>query len=149
MSALARKLGSQFADLVAMSETMTESKNGGKSLNGVRVLIVEDDPLLLLDLESTLSSAGAVVVGLCQTLDEALRRSEPTDFAVAVLDFRLGDETASPVARRLEDRGVPFVFYTGQARHEPSLAEWRHRPIVEKPSPPHALVCAVKEALPH
>ena len=131
---------------------MTESKNGGISLDGVRVLIVEDDPLLLLDLELTLAGAGAVVVGLCKTLDEALRRSNPInpiDFAVAVLDFRLGDQTVSAVAHCLEDRGVPFVFYTGQARHEPSLAEWRHRPIVEKPSPPHALVCAVKEALPH
>ena len=85
-----------------------------RCLDGVRVLIVEDDPLLLLDLELTLSGAGAVVVGLCQTLDEALRRSHPVDFAVAVLDFRLGEETASPVARRLEDEGVPFVFYTGR-----------------------------------
>jgi DNA-binding NtrC family response regulator len=127
---------------------MTKWSNGGRSLDGVRVLIVEDDPLLLLDLESTLAGAGAVVVGLCQTLDEALRRSNPLDFAVAVLDFRLGDETASPVARRLEDRGVPFVFYTGQARHEPSLAEWRHCPIVEKPSPPQTLISAVKAALP-
>ena len=129
---------------------MTQArKNGGKCLEGVRVLIVEDDPLLLLDLELTLAGEGAVVVGLCQTLDEALKRSEPVDFAVAVLDFCLGDQNASPVARRLEDQGVPFVFYTGQARHEPSLAQWRHCPIVEKPSPPHALVCAVKAALPH
>lgn len=131
---------------------MTKSKNGGISLDGVRVLIVEDDPLLLLDLELTLAGAGAVVVGLCQTVDEALRRSNPInpiDFAVAVLDFRLGDETASAVAHCLEDRGVPFVFYTGQARHEPNLAEWRDSPIVEKPSPPHALISAVKAALPH
>ena len=132
-----------------MGVTMTESKNGGKCLDGVRVLIVEDDPLLLLELELTLAGAGAVVVGLCQTLDEALRRASPMDFEVAVLDFRLGQETASPVARRLEDQGVPFVFYTGQARHEPSLAEWRHCPIVEKPSPPQAIIRAVKAALPH
>ena len=132
-----------------MTQGMTQGKkNAGKCLDGIRVLIVEDDPLLLLDLESTLAGQGAVVVGLCQTLDEALRRSEPVDFAVAVLDFRLGDQNASPVARRLEDQGVPFVFYTGQARHEPGLEEWRHCPIVEKPSPARALVCAVKAALP-
>ena len=100
---------------------MTQSNNGGKALDGVRVLVVEDDPLLLLDLEMTLEGAGAVVVGLCQTLDEALSRSTPVDFSVAVLDFRLGEENASPVARRLEDQGVPFVFYTGQARQEASL----------------------------
>lgn len=127
---------------------MDQAKNGVRALDGVRVLVVEDDPLLLLDLELTLSSAGAVVVGMCQTLDEALRRLDPEDFAVAVLDFRLGEENASPVARRLEDRGVPFVFYTGQARQE-ALTEWRHCPIVEKPSAPHELVGAVKAALPH
>jgi DNA-binding response OmpR family regulator len=127
---------------------MTQSKNGKRCLDGVRVLVVEDDPLLLLDLELTLAGAGAEVVGLCQTLQEALRRSNPIDFSVAVLDFRLGAETASPVARRLADNGVPFVIYTGQARDEPSLAEWRHCSIVEKPSPPHALISALKAVLP-
>ena len=82
------------------------------SLSGVRVLIVEDDPLLLMDLESTLMDAGAVVAGLCQTLDEALSRLEVNDFSVAVLDFRLGSETVSPVARKLANRDVPFVLYT-------------------------------------
>ncbi len=128
---------------------MTQSKNETRCLDGVRVLVVEDDPLLLLDLEQTLAGAGAEVVGLCQTLQEALRRSDPIDFSVAVLDFRLGAETASPVARRLEDLGVPFVFYTGQARLEPSLAEWRHCSIVEKPSPPQTLISALRAVLPH
>jgi len=127
---------------------MTQSTNGKRCLDGVRVLVVEDDPLLLLDLELTLAGAGAKVVGLCQTLQEALRRSNPIDFSVAVLDFRLGAETASPVARRLADNGVPFVIYTGQARHDPSLAEWRHCAIVEKSSPPHVLISALKAVLP-
>ncbi len=81
--------------------------------------------------------------------DEALKRATPVDFAVAVLDFRLGEETAAPVARRLEDLGVPFVFYTGQARQESSLDEWRHCPIVEKPSAPSTLIHAVRAALPY
>jgi len=126
---------------------MRSSKNGNGCLDGVRVLIVEDDPLLLLDLELTLAGAGAEVVGLCQTLQEALQRLDPGDFSIVVLDFRIGAETVSPVARRLADKGVPFVFYTGQPRQEPSLAEWRHCSIVEKPSPPGALISAVRAAL--
>ena len=82
-------------------------------LNGVRVLVVEDDPLLAMDLEATLVGAGAVVVDFCRTLDEAKLRADAGDFAVAVLDFGLGSETVSPVARRLINRGVPFVLYTG------------------------------------
>jgi DNA-binding response OmpR family regulator len=124
------------------------AQNHCESLRGVKVLIVEDDPLLLMDVESTLAEAGAEVVGCCQTVDEALRHADPVDFAVAVLDFRLGDETASPIARRLEERGVPFVFYTGRARDELILAEWRHCHILEKPSPPCELIRAVKSVLP-
>ena len=116
-------------------------------LDGVRVLVVEDDPLLLMDLEAILVNAGAVVVGMCQTLNDAMRRSDAADFSVAVLDFRLGSDNVSPVARRLVNRGVPFVLYTGQSRHEPSLAEWRHCSIVEKPAPPRALISAVHDVL--
>ena len=114
-------------------------QNDHDQLRGVRVLVVEDDPLLALDLAATLAGAGAVVVGLCHTLDEAMLRADGADFAVAVLDFGLGSETVSPVARQLFDRGVPFVLYTGKSRHEPSLAEWRDCPIVEKPASPRGI----------
>jgi DNA-binding NtrC family response regulator len=99
-----------------------------------------------MDLETTLSSAGATPVGMCQTLHEALNWSDARDYSVAVLDFRLGEQTVSPVARKLASRGVPFVLYTGQARHEPGLAEWRDR-VVEKPSPPREVISAVSAAL--
>ncbi len=124
-----------------------QSRNDHDKLTGVTVLVVEDDPLLAMDLETTLAEAGAVVVGLCHTLDEAMLRADGADFVVAVLDFGLGSDTVSPVARRLFDRGVPFVLYTGKSRHEPSLAEWRDCSIVEKPASPRTLLSAVRTAL--
>jgi len=123
------------------------ANDNGMGLDGVRVLVVEDDPFLLMDLEALLSSAGATVVGLCQTLTEALACADRTDFSVAVLDYRLGSETVAPVAQRLDERGVPFVLYTAQARHATALAQWRDDPVVAKPSPPKALLSAVREAL--
>ncbi len=126
---------------------MVKANNSHNGLTGVRVLVVEDDPLLLMDLEATLAGAGATVVGPCQTLDDAMRRSDAADFAVAVLDFRLGSDTVSPVARRLARRGVPFVLYTGQPRLEPGMAEWRECAIVEKPALPRTLISALREAL--
>lgn len=128
---------------------MVQSMNDNNPLIGVRVLIVEDDWLLAMDLEETLVDAGAVVVGVCQTLDEAMARADVEDFAVAVLDFSLGPDTASPLARRLVRRGLPFVLYTGKSRREPSLAEWRDYEIVEKPAPPRVLVSALRTALSH
>ncbi len=126
---------------------MVQSTNDNNPLSGVRVLVVEDDSLLAMDLEETLVEAGAVVVGVCQTLDEAMARANVDDFAVAVLDFSLGSDTASPLARRLVRRGVPFILHTGKSRREPSLAEWRDWPIVEKPAPSRVLVSALRTAL--
>src|SRR5277367_3957013 len=126
---------------------MVQSTYDHDQLSGVRVLIVEDDALLAMDLEATLVEAGAVIVSLCQTLDEAMLRADAGDFAVAVLDFGLGSETVSPVARRLANRGVPFVLYTGKSRHEPSMAEWRDYSIVQKPASTRALVSAVRTVL--
>jgi DNA-binding response OmpR family regulator len=126
---------------------MAQSTNDDHPLSGVRVLIVEDDPLMAMDLEDTLAEAGAVVVGLCRTLDEAMARATVDDFAVAVLDFSLGPDTASPVARRLVRRGIPFVLYTGKSSRDPSLGEWAC-PIVEKPASPRALVSAIRTVLP-
>ncbi len=88
---------------------MVQSMNG-KPLSGVRVLVVEDDTLLAMDLEETLVDAGAIVVDVCQTLDEGMTRANDDDFAVAVLDFSLGPDTASPLARRLVRRGLPFIL---------------------------------------
>jgi DNA-binding response OmpR family regulator len=128
---------------------MVQSMNDNNPLNGVRVLVVEDDSLLAMDLEDMLVDAGATVVDVCQTLNEAMARANVDDFAVAVLDFTLGPHTASPVARRLLRRGVPFIFYTGKSRREPSLAEWRDCEIVEKPAPPRVLVSALRTAMAH
>jgi CheY-like chemotaxis protein len=133
--------------VAAESRKMIHSTNDRDLLSGVRVLVVEDDPLLAMDLDATLVGAGAVVVDLCRTLDEALLRADADDFVVAVLDFGLGSETVSPVARRLVDRGVPFVLYTGKSRHEPSMAEWRDCSIVQKPASTRALVSAVRTVL--
>jgi DNA-binding response OmpR family regulator len=126
---------------------MVQSTNDPISLNGVRVLVIEDDPLMAMDLEDTLAGAGATVVGLCQTLGQAMDRASVDDFAVAVLDFSLGPDTALPVARRLVRRGVPFVLYTGKSKRDPSLVEWAC-PIVEKPASAHELVSAVRTVLP-
>jgi CheY-like chemotaxis protein len=126
---------------------MAQSTKDDHPLSGVRVLIVEDDPLMAMDLEDTLAEAGAVVVGLCQTLNEAMARANVDDFVVAVLDFSLGPDTASLVARQLVRRGVPFVLHTGKSSRDPSLAEWAC-PIIEKPASPRALVSAIRTVLP-
>ncbi|HEY5204686.1 MAG TPA: hypothetical protein VIJ63_08835 [Roseiarcus sp.] len=126
---------------------MVQSINDNNPLSGVTVLVVEDNLLLAMDVSDTLAGMGAVVVDVCHTLDQAMARADADDFAVAVLDFSLGADTVTPLARRLARRNVPFILHTGLSPNEPSLIEWRNALIVEKPASPGTLMAAIKTVL--
>jgi CheY-like chemotaxis protein len=76
-------------------------------LLGLRVLVVEDDPIIALDLRGMFAEAGATVVGPAYRVAQALALLE-SGIDVAVLDFRLEKETASSIARRLSAKGYPL-----------------------------------------
>jgi DNA-binding NtrC family response regulator len=120
--------------------------NDDRTLEGLRLLVVEDDAILLMDLEQILESAGAEIV-LCRSVADALAALAENRIAAAVLDFRIGQETIVPVARQLSQRGTPFIFYTGQLAGDLALAEWRRSAVVIKPAPARKIVAAVVEAL--
>src|SRR6186997_965770 len=87
--------------------------SGASALSGKRVLVVEDEFLIALDIQHILESANAEVVlayRVNQAL-EALRTNGP--FAAALLDLKLDGETSLPIAEQLHAAGVPFVFSTG------------------------------------
>jgi DNA-binding response OmpR family regulator len=130
-----------------MGKTTVHSMNDNNPLSGVTVIVVEDDLLLAIDLEDTLVGMGAVVVDVCHTLDEGMARADADDFSVAVLDFSLGSDSVTPLARRLARRNVPFILHTGMSPSEPNLMEWRDFPIVGKPASPQTLVAAIKSVL--
>jgi len=117
------------------------------ALRGARVLLVEDDVLLLMELEAILRDAGAEIAGCCRTVREALAVTERDGLAAAVLDVRVGHETIAPVARQLASRGTPFIFYTGQVGNDPDLAEWTGCRVLSKPARASAIVAAIAEAL--
>jgi DNA-binding response OmpR family regulator len=112
-------------------------------LRGARVLVVEDDPLLLLELESILQDAGAEIVACCRDVIDGLKAIQGDGLAAAVLDVRIGRATVAPVARELAERGTPFLFYTGQVENDPALAEWSDHIILSKPARPAVIVAAV------
>lgn len=122
---------------------------GSKSalLSGARVLVVEDDFFIALELTTILSEAGAEVVGPSQTLAAALTLAEDETLSAAILDIRLGNGTVAPVAHRLADRHVPFFFYTGQSRTDPLQLEWPDCRVLSKPASPNAIVKAVAALL--
>jgi DNA-binding response OmpR family regulator len=119
------------------------ARNGAAlPLAGVRVLVVEDDNLIAMEIESVLAEAGAQVVGPCRTPSEALPFVEKS-LSAAVLDIRLRSGTVGPVAKKLAELGIPFIFYTGQLHTDEILAEWPGHEVVYKPAQPQTLVAAV------
>ncbi len=118
-------------------------------LRGARLLIVEDDVLLLMDLEAILQDAGAEVVACCRDVNEGLAAAEQKAVVAAILDVRVGQDTIAPIARQLADRGTPFLFYTGQVENDPALAEWSGHTVLSKPARPAAIVAAVADLLQH
>jgi len=114
-----------------------------------RVLIVEDEFLIALELESTLRSVGYHVLGPVATVQEALEllRTESPD--AAVLDVNLAGERVTPVAELLRAMSVPFVLSSGydktDLRDEPML---RDAVNVGKPARSVLLLKELQEALP-
>ena len=111
-------------------------------LHGARLLVVEDDPILLLELESILQDAGAEIVACCRNVKDGLMAVEKNGVAAAILDVRIGRTTIAPVARQLAKRGTPFLFYTGQVENDPALAEWSDHVVLSKPARPATIVAA-------
>jgi CheY-like chemotaxis protein len=114
---------------------------GSIGLDCVRILVVEDDAIIALDIASSLALAGATIVGPAYTVSQALDLIERSPVDAAVLDYRLEAETASPIAHRLAAMGVPFLFHTS-SRSSPALAH-SGVPILDKPTRPEQLVSAV------
>lgn len=100
---------------------------------GARVLLVEDQILIAMALESELVDAGYRVAGIAGTVASALRLIETAAPDLAVLDISLGREQSFPVARALMARGVHFVFATGYGADLALPDEFSAVPVVEKP----------------
>jgi CheY-like chemotaxis protein len=103
-----------------------------KTLEGRRIMIVEDEYLIALEIQEVLEELGAEVIGPFGRLAPALDAVRCAQLHGAVLDVRLDGETIEEVARSLATRGVPVVLTTGyEAEQLPP--ELRHLPRLRKP----------------
>jgi DNA-binding response OmpR family regulator len=114
-------------------------------LLNVRILLVEDDPLIGLDLRETLEMAGAKVVGPARDASSATALMEDHSFDVAVLDHIIVGGDSLPLARELTQRGLRFIFHTS---HRGTLSQqFPQARVIDKPSRPGELVAALTALL--
>jgi CheY-like chemotaxis protein len=114
-----------------MSQTLNCTLASRVALFGKMILIVEDEPLVALDLHAALSAAGAGVIAASDTT-EALRLLRRNQVSAAVLDLRLGDRYCIAVCQALLHHGIPFVFCTGFPDAQ-ALQDWPEIPVLRKP----------------
>jgi CheY-like chemotaxis protein len=110
-----------------------------KLLSGRRVLVVEDEMLVLMNIEFILADLGCESVAAAATVAQALALIESQAFDAAMLDVNLDGHPSYPVADALAARGVPFAFSTGYS-NEGVTDEYRERPVLRKPYQEHELV---------
>ncbi len=116
---------------IAMQRSDDEASPRPESrLDGLRVLVVEDDYLVAMLLVDALEDLGCRVVGPFGSVSRALEGLEARTFDVALVDINLQGEKATPVMERLSQLGYPFAIASGTgAEHD----EPAPMPRLEKP----------------
>jgi len=106
--------------------------SGEPSLRNKRILVVEDEPLVAMDVVATLEEEGCEIVGPAANVDNAKVLIEGSNFDAALLDANLGGHAADELAAALTRRNIPFAFVTGYGRE--CLPEaFRQAPLIGKP----------------
>jgi len=117
---------------------MASGSTEPRSLNGVRVLLLEDEVLVSLDHRDMLEAMGCIVTE-CARLSDAISAMEQGNPDIGLLDVNIGGEMSYAIAEVLEERGVPVAFVTSY--QSPALdGKWRDYPICVKPCASCSLV---------
>jgi CheY-like chemotaxis protein len=101
-------------------------------LSGRRILLVEDEMLVMFNIRDMLADLGCESVIAASTVDQAFALLDTQVFDAAMLDVNLGGDRSYRVADALAKRGVPFTFSTGYGIMSLPKA-YRDRPVLAKP----------------
>jgi CheY-like chemotaxis protein len=123
---------------VTEGKIVTDTSTSNGDLNGLRVLVVEDEAAISLLLEDMLLDFGCEVIGPAARLTAALDAVAHEAIDLAILDVNVAGEPIYPVADALAERAVPFVFSTGYGSAGIKDA-YRDRPVLQKPFAQHDL----------
>ena len=114
----------------------------------IKVLVLEDQPLIALDIEDALSSSGFKNINVISSCADAEKWLESNNPDFAVIDVHLRDGICSNVAQILVDNDVPFIVHSALDTHYSgdgsifTKGRW-----LSKPSPPGRLAFVVQETL--
>ena len=110
---------------------------------GRTILIVEDEPLIAIEIANDFSQAGARVL-TATNLQDGKRLAEHPDLSAAILDFQFSNGDSATMCARLRGRRIPFVIYSGYPEEATAC---RDAAYVSKPASPDVLLTTVARLL--
>lgn len=125
---------------------MSGMDDAEETLRGLRILLVEDDPLICLDLETSLADLGAAVTS-ASSVASAFAALSIVMPDVAVLDFELGAESSEAIAEVVRARNVPFLYLSGYSEHDGRFGRWPGVPVLTKPLSAAQLARGIRDIL--
>jgi PAS domain S-box-containing protein len=131
---------------VPLRESERPASNHARTDQHSRILVVEDEALVAIEIAHALTEAGFDVVGAARSVPAALELLKGSGCDAAVLDVNLGSETSEAIAVELTARGTPFVALSGYASDQyPSV--FADAPALTKPLRPEFLIAELRKCL--
>ncbi|MDI6027776.1 response regulator [Corticibacterium sp. UT-5YL-CI-8] len=115
-------------------------------LTGMKILVLEDEFLIAMDVEQLCRDHGAEDVVIMQTVDHMSAEHAATSFDAAVVDLMLNNQSTIDYARKLQNAGMPFVFASGYTDTKEMLSDFPEVVLVSKPYAGSDLIEALVEA---
>jgi CheY-like chemotaxis protein len=112
LSTRTQMVGPRHIAIVPKMRTL-QPDTTASSPKGCKILLIEDEALIALQLKLDLEDEGHVVVGPFALFSEALSAATDSEFDIALIDINLGADNSAPIAEILDRRRVPFAFTTG------------------------------------
>jgi CheY-like chemotaxis protein len=113
-----------------------------------KVLVVEDEFIIALDLSETVQDLGYELEGPFEGNEQAIEAIDGEGMPdAAILDVFTADGEVYPLADRLIEAGVPIVFHSGHVSPDEVKARYPDAQACAKPCPPDRLIAAVQEAV--
>lgn len=112
---------------------------------GLRILVVEDEPVVAMCLEDIIEGLGCITIGPASRLAEGMALAQDGAIDAAILDINLGGESSTAIAAHLRTRGVPFAFASGYG----AVPEgFEGPPLIEKPYREAEIIAALEVLIP-
>lgn len=119
---------------------------GMKPVAGKRILVVDDEPLIAMDIVASLEDEGCRVVGPAATFQRALNLIESEEIDAALLDANLAGDPVDTLASALTRRNIPFAFVSGYGREGLPEAH-QQATLIKKPFQRQRLIDVIQQML--